>query len=174
MRNRKEKRMWEKLEYALLLGVALTGIVLMSCASLLDEITPADIPMESLEYAGYEPNEVGFYSLKKARTVLREVVTIHRDRLLDWEYNLKREQFLYEAAKGYLEPAIQEAREFQELLIGSAEQPLSILGLMTYLGFGGAGTLMGKNLLKRKKDYTPEEYAIGIEKAKNGAGKENS
>ena len=60
------------------------------------------------------------------------------------------------------------------VLIGSEDQPLSIMGMLSIAGFGGMGTLLGKNLLKRPKDYTPEEHDADVAVAFNAGAAKNA
>jgi len=145
----------------------LAGIGLMSCGSFLDQVTPSEVPKQTRAYLKADANDFGsFVSLHEAEQARRDVVTQHRDYLLDWEFELKKEDYLYQDAIGYLTPAIERSREMQAIIVGSEDQPFSLAWFITQAGFGGTIGLLAKNLLKRKKDYTPEEHFLDVERAK--------
>ncbi|KKK91814.1 hypothetical protein LCGC14_2709210, partial [marine sediment metagenome] len=69
----------------------------------------------------------------------------------------------YKDALGFIDQAIADSYALQALVIGSPENPISLLGLLAPLGLGA---FAGKELFKRGKDYSPEEYEAGLAKAK--------
>jgi len=151
----------------LLLIIGLVCIAITSCSSYLDRFTPSSLPGKSLEYTNKDPNDYGwFHSLYDAESLMQGIFSTRRDRLIDWEYWLKKDEAAYQDAKGYLEPAIAESRQVQEIAIGSEDQPYSILGLLSYLGIGGGGLLLGKEKLVGRNQCTREQHDLDVAKAK--------
>lgn len=151
----------------LLLFVGLICIAITSCGSYLDRFTPSNLPEKSLNYANKDPNDYGwFHSLYDAENLMQGILSTRRDRLIDWEYWLKKDEAAYQDAKGYLEPAIAESRQAQEIVVGSKDQPYSILGILSYLGIGGGALLLGKEKLVGRNQYTKEQHDADVTKAK--------
>jgi len=151
----------------MLLFIGLACIVIIGCNTYLDRFTPSNLPEKSLDYINKEPNDYGwFHSLYDAEQVMLKIISTRRDRLIDWEYWLKKDETAYQDAKGYLEPAIIESRQAQEIAIGSKERPYSILGIMSYLGIGGGALLFGKEKLTGSNHITKDKNNADIIKAK--------
>lgn len=155
----------KKWKYILTGLVCLIGLGLISCGSVLPRLMPSDVPKQTREYLATEPNDYGLYfTLYDAEEAFKDVLTLHRDRLLDWEYYLKKEENLYTDAKGYLEPQIAQSRESLGTIIGDENTPFSLAGILTLVGFSGLTGLIGKNM-KRGGDYTPEEHDLDVANA---------
>ena len=151
----------------LLLFVGLICMAITSCGSILDKYTPSNLPGKSLDYTNKDPNDYGwFHSLYDAENLMQEILSTRRDKLIDWEYWLKKEDAAYQDAKGYLEPAIAESLRMQEIVIGSEDQPYSILGILSYLGVGGGALFLGKEKLVGRNQYTKEQRDADIAKAR--------
>lgn len=157
-------RNW-KIILFLLIGVIC--ITITSCGSVLDRITPSNLPEKSLSYTNKDPNDYGwFHSLYDAENLMQGILSTRRNRLIDWEHWLKKDEAAYQDAKGYLEPAIAESRGAQEIFIGSKDQSYSILGILSYLGIGGGALLLGKEKFVGRNQYTKEQHDTDVAKAK--------
>lgn len=153
---------------AILVSVAVI-LGLIGCRAFIDRITPADIPEISIKYAGIEPNTVLIPTLNTAKDIRNKIIINHRNTQVDLLRLAADDKYAYQNAKGLIEANIKDAEEFQELIIGSEDQPYSILGLLAPLG---AGALVGKQFFRRKGDYTPEEFAAALIKEKEKLKKE--
>lgn len=67
-----------------------------------------------------------------------------------------------------VEYSIEESEIVQDVVIGSEQQPVSILGI---LGYSGIGLFAGR-LMKRKGDLDPKEVEVEKAKAKDDGRKE--
>lgn len=145
-----------------LLLVLVIGIV--GCRALLDDLTPAKIPERSKEYAEVTPEDIGgFPSLNDAADTRVEIIIKHRDTQIDLRRLAEDDTMAYKDALGFIDQAIADSYVLQAIVIGSPENPISLLGLLAPLGLGA---FAGKELFKRGKDYSPEEYEAGVAKAK--------
>ena len=152
-----------------LLLVVIIGIV--GCRALLDEVTPAKIPDRSKDYAEVTPEDIGgFPSLNDATDTRVEIIIKHRDTQIGLKRRAEDDTMAYKDALGFIDQAIADSYALQALVIGSPENPISLLGLLAPLGLGA---LAGKEFFKRGKDYSPEEYEAGVAKAK-GEGSNNA
>jgi len=137
---------------------------IMGCRALLDEVTPANLPDRSIDYSGLTPEDIGnFPSLADAKRARDEIIINHRDTQIGLKRKAEDDQMDYKDALGFINASIEDATGLQELLIGSPDNPISILGLLAPLGLGA---LAGKELFKRGKDYSPEEHEMALAKAK--------
>lgn len=155
----------KKIDYnaILLTLIGIIALTIIGCNTLLDSVTPCHLPTRSLAYVGTEPNSV-LPTLNSARILRNEIIIKHRDTQIDYLRLAEDDTLAYHDAKGWIENEITESQKLQDLFIGSAEQPFSILGI---LGSGGIGLAIGKSFFKRKKDYTPEEYQAAVATAIN-------
>ncbi len=145
-----------------LLLVLVVGIV--GCRALLDDLTPAKIPERSKEYAEVTPEDIGsFPSLGDATDTRVEIIIKHRDTQIGLKRRAEDDTMAYKDALGFIDQAIADSYTLQAIVIGSPENPISLLGLLAPLGLGA---FAGKELFKRGKDYSPEEYEAGVAKAK--------
>lgn len=142
--------------------IAIIGVV--GCRSLLDELTPARIRDRSADYAEITEEDIGIFpSVADATDTRIEIIIKHRDTQLDLKRLAEDDKLAYEDALGFINAAIEEAYVLQGLIIGSPENPISLLGLLAPLGLGA---FAGKEFFKRGKDYSPEQYEAGVAKAK--------
>lgn len=149
-----------------LVAVCIVSLVLISCRSVLDGITPANINDRSLDYAEVDLNSLGLIpSLADAKRVRTEIVIGHRDVQLDLKRLAQDDKLYYQDALGFIDASIAESQYVQDIVIGSEDQPFSLLGILAGLTGGAA---IGK-AMKRKGDYSPEEVEVEIAKAKNGS-----
>lgn len=155
-----------KWNYVILL-VAILCMAVVSCQSYLDMVTPAVIPERSLEYAEVDVNDLGFISLADAKDIRNTITIKHRDEQTDLIRKTNDDKAAYQDARQLITVNIEEAEYVQDLVVGSSDNPFSLLGL---IGPAGLGIFAGK-MLKRRGDYTPEEHKVEVEAARNGKEK---
>lgn len=155
----------------LLLGFSLVCVGLMSCGSMLDKVTPANIPERALSYIDKEPNDIanlfGINSLYDAKIVKDEITIKHRISQRDFLRMVEDDKVDFGDASGLIAQAVAESQAGQDLMIGSKDQPISILGIMASLGLGTGGLLLGKNKFHAKGDVTKEVHNAEVEAAYN-------
>jgi len=154
----------------LLVIVCVLSLSLIGCRSLLDRLTPAEIAKLSADYSGLEVpvvlEDIG--SLRDARKVRDAIIINHRTEQLDLLRLAQDDELRYKDAIGFIETSITAAENLQDLIVGSEGEPFSILGILA--GFTG-GAAIGK-MLKRKNDFSPQEVAEEVAKAKADVRKE--
>lgn len=142
--------------------VVLLGI--LGCRTLIDSITPSSIDRRAQEYSKITDKDIGEWkSLKDAVEVRKEIIINHRTEQIDLKRKAQDDKILYKDAIGFIDANIQESLDLQGIIIGGPDNPFSILGMLAPLGIGA---IAGSVFIKRRNDYTPEEYEAGIEKAK--------
>ena len=152
-----------KWNYVILL-VGIVCLAVVSCRTYLDMVTPAVIPERSLAYADVDPNDLGFISLADAKDIRNTITIKHRDKQTRLLRETTDDKVKFQDARQLITSNIDEAEYVQDLVVGSTDNPLSLLGL---LGPAGIGVFAGK-MLKRKGDFTPAEVEVEKEKARNG------
>lgn len=157
----------------LLLIVGLSALAIISCQSALDKVTPANKPGPALAYIEAEPNDFqlfgfNFYSLANARNTKYQVEVKHRSRRIELNRELQDDSLLHGDAINSVDYSIEESEIVQDIVIGSDQQPISILGIIA-----GAGISLpiGRSM-KRKGDLDPKEAEIEKAKAKEEGRKE--
>jgi len=161
----------------LTLCIAFVCIGLMSCGSMLDKVTPANIPERSLDYIDKEPNDVanlfGINSLYDAKIVKDEITIKHRTTQKEFLRMVEDDKLDFGDATGLIAQAVAESQAGQDLMIGAKDQPISILGIMASVGLGTGGLLLGKNKFHAKGDVTKDvheaELKAAYEQGKNEA-----
>ena len=152
--------MKDKLNWLLVL-VALLSIGMLSCGSIMDSITPTNISERSASYVD-EPNQAGLQSLSEAKEMRADIIVTHRDVNVKLKRLAQDDKYYYTIALGFIDGSIEEAEALQDLVVGDEAHPFSILGM---LGPLAGGAFVGKELFKRKKDYSPEVYDADVEAA---------
>ena len=157
----------------LLLFVGLSALAIISCRSAVDKVTPAARPGPALAYIEAEPNDFElfgfqFYSLADARDTKYQVELKHRSRRIELNRHLQDDSLQHGDAVNSVDYSIEESEIFQDIVIGSEQQPISILGI---LGGSGIGLFAGR-LMKRRGDLDPKEAEIEKAKAKEEGRKE--
>lgn len=158
--------MWKKLKSTLIILLCVAVFAVIGCRSLMDGITPAKIDARSSEYAGVEEKQFGFGSLADAEYIKKEIIIRHRDGQLNLRRVAQDDKLKYQDALGFIDANIEEARVLQGFIIGSEDNPISLLGLLAPIGLAG---IAGKMFLKRPGDYTPQDFdtAVAAIKAEN-------
>ena len=160
--------MWDKIKTftrnTVVSLMLLSVVAVIGCRAVVDSLTPAEINQRAKDYSKVEPEVIGDWeSLNDAKKVRTEIVINHRDEQIDLKRMAQDDKIKYQDALGFIDANIENATALQELMIGSAENPISILGMLAPMGLG---TLAGAVLIKRGKDYSPEQYEAGVAKAK--------
>ena len=147
----------------LLTIVCIASLAIISCRSLMDRVTPCTVTEQSYEYVkgsldGFKEID-SLFSVKKLHT---EIVIKHRTTQINFLRLAEDDDLDHSDAIGFINANIKEAEYLQGIVIGSEDQPLSLLGILA--GFTG-GAAIGR-ALKRKGDYSPAEMEEVVAKAK--------
>lgn len=160
--------MKNKLNYLLTI-VCIVSLGIISCRSMMDRITPTTVTEQSYEYVHETLN--GFKeidSLHNVKKLHNEIVIKHRTDQIDLKRLAEDDELDYSDAIGFIDANIAEASHLQDIIVGSGDQPFSLLGLLA----GATGGAAIFNMKKRKGDFSPEEFTAGTEKAKREGLKE--
>ncbi|KKL60959.1 hypothetical protein LCGC14_2200130 [marine sediment metagenome] len=145
-----------------LILVVVLGI--LGCRTLIDSITPSDIDKRAQEYSKVPDKDIGKWkSLNDAVEVRKEIIIKHRTEQIDLKRKAQDDKILYKDAIGFIDANIQESLDLQGIIIGGPDNPFSVLGMLAPFGIGA---IAGSVFIKRRNDYSPEEYETGVEKAK--------
>lgn len=139
-------------KHYIMLIVGLCCLTILGCASFVDMLTPVRVSDASYDYLNIE-SDGGWVSLDKARQMRNEIIITHRDNQIKYLRDAEDDKMYFNDAI-IIQENIKSAEELQTLMIGSETQPFSVLGILA-----GAfpGLALGGALLKRPKDYTPEQ-----------------
>lgn len=150
----------------LVVFAALLCVTVISCRSFVDKITPANLDEQVRVLANVEPNDFGLLgpTLHDLKNIKNQLIVQHRQEKLTHVRQVEDLDFIYPFAFGILDFDIQDAKEVQQIVIGSESNPVSILGILAGFGLTGIGTAIGRKYLKRPGDYTPEEVEVAITK----------
>lgn len=152
----------------LLMIVCILCMVAIGCRSVVDSITPADLPKATATYIGADPN-TRFISLYEAKEIKQDVLVKHRETQKEMLRRAQDDKDYYQDAIGFITTAIAESMQLQTTVIGDENSP-GLLGYLAGLSGLGGGLLAGRNLLRRPGDLTKEEVEIELKKAKVGGG----
>ena len=155
--------MKDKKNYLLVAGCVIC-LAIISCRSMMDRFTPCTVTEQSYEYIHGSPD--GFReidSLHNVKKLYNEIVIKHRTEQIDYLRAAEDDDYASTDAIGFITANIKEAEYLQGVIVGSEDQPFSLLGIMA--GFTG-GAAIGK-MLKRKGDYSPAEVEEVVARAKN-------
>ncbi len=147
----------------LLIVLCVATMAILGCGSLIDNFTPAEVSRVAADYGEVELD--GITTLKNAKQVRVGIAIKHRNVQTNLRREAEDDSFLHGVANQFIDTSISEAETLQSIVIGSPENPYSLLGLLAPLGLGG---IIGKTYMKRKGDFSPEEHEAEIVKAKNG------
>jgi hypothetical protein len=122
----------------------------MGCSDLMDSVTPCRIPQKTQEYLEIDKS---ITSLLDAKELALDVDIKHRDVLVACQRVVEDDEYEYELAQE-IRNTIITSGEFQDAVIGSAEQPFSVMGVLAGAGLLGAGARFLPR--KREKDLEKE------------------
>ena len=147
----------------LLVVTCIVCLAIISCRSMMDRFTPCTQTEQSYEYVhgsldGFKEID-SLHNVKKLRT---EIIIKHRTEQVDYLRAAEDDDYASTDAIGFITGNIKEAEYLQGVVVGSEDQPFSLLGIIA--GFSG-GAAIGK-MLKRKGDYSPTEMEEVVAKAK--------
>ena len=147
----------------LLVVACVLCLAAISCRSLMDRVTPCTVTEQSYEYVngsldGFKEID-SLYNVKKLHN---EIVIEYRTAQINFLRLAEDDKLAHADAIGFIDANIKEAEYFQGVIVGSEDQPFSLLGILA--GFTG-GAAIGR-ALKRKGDYSPTEMEEVVAKAK--------
>lgn len=145
-----------------LVVVCMLALIGIGCRGLMDRLTPADLSPHVSGYLDIEHKDL--VSLHEATQIKDQVIIKHRNTQTDLLRQAQDDETYYQDAITFVRESIAEAKQLQDLIVGSEDQPFSILGILA--GFTG-GAAIGR-AIKRKGDYSPAEVRELVAKAKNG------
>ena len=131
--------------------VCMTILFIFGCQTVVDRITPASVAPQAPEYVGQDVKDI--YSLYELKLMKDTIAIQHRDKQLELLRSAEDDTYAFNDAKGFIEPAIQEADALQAKVIGDDNNPLSVSGLLFML----TGGVVGRSFFRRPGDLTPEE-----------------
>ena len=149
----------------ILITLILVGVLtVLGCRTLVNSITPSDIDNRAQKYSKVTDNYIGKWkSLNDAIEVRKEIIIEHRTEQIDLKRKAQDDKILYKDAIGFIDVNIQESLDLQGIVVGGPDNPFSVLGMLAPFGIGAVA---GSVFIKRRNDYTPEEYEVAVEKAK--------
>jgi len=158
----KGTKMKDKKNYLLVVACILC-LAIISCRSTMDRFTPCTVTEQSYEYVhesldGFKEID-SLHNVKKLRT---GIVIKHRTDQIGYLRAAEDDDNANSDAIGFITGNIKEAEYLQGVIVGSEDQPFSLLGILA--GFSG-GAAIGR-ALKRKGDYSPTEVEEVVAKAK--------
>ena len=138
-------------------------LAIISCRSMMDRFTPCTQTEQSYEYVhgsldGFREID-SLHNVKKLRT---EITIKHRTEQIGYLRAAEDDDYANSDAIGFITGNIEEAEYLQGVVVGSEDQPFSLLGILA--GFSG-GAAIGR-MLKRRGDYSPTEMEEVVAKAK--------
>lgn len=134
----------------LLCLVCLAGV---SCGGFIDRFTPCEVTEQSMEYANRDFPPLGIMTLYEAKQIRERIKIRHRVSQISLKRLAQDDKMEHTDALGFIEENIIASENFQNVVVGSKDDPLSLMGL---LGTAGLGLFAGR-LLKRKNDSSPAE-----------------
>ena len=138
-------------------------LAIISCRSMMDRFTPCTVTEQSYEYGhGSLDGFREIDSLHNVKKLYNKTVIKHRTEQIGYLRAAEDDDYASTDAIGFITGNIKEAEYLQGVIVGSEDQPFSLLGILA--GFTG-GAAIGR-ALKRKGDYSPEEVETVVAKAK--------
>ena len=134
----------------LLCLVCLAGV---SCGGFIDRITPCEVTEQSMTYADREFPPLGIMTLHEAKQIRERIRIKHRVTQLSLKRLAQDDKLGNDDAIKFIDSNIVASESFQDTVVGSIDNPMSIMGL---LGVGSVSLMAGR-LMKRKNDYSPAE-----------------
>lgn len=130
--------------------VCLAGV---SCGGFIDRFTPCEVTEQSMEYANREFPPLGIMTLHEAKQIKERIIIKHRVSQLTAKRIAEDDKYAHDDAIKYIDSNITASESFQDTVVGSVDNPMSIMGL---LGVSSVGLMAGR-LMKRKNDVSPAE-----------------
>lgn len=149
----------------LLCLICLAGI---SCGGFIDRLTPCEIAVQSTDYAECEFPALGIMTLHEVKQIRERIKIKHRVSQTSLKRLAEDDKVNHDDALGFIVANIAASENFQEIVIGSTDNPMSIMGL---LGVSGLGLMAGR-MMKRRQDKSPTEVEEIVAAAKTSIRKE--
>ena len=134
----------------LLCLVCLAGV---SCGGFIDRFTPCEVTEQSMEYANRDFPLGGIMTLYEAKQIRERIRIKHRYEQVSIMRLAQDDKSEHADAIKFINSNITASENFQETVVGSVDNPMSIMGL---LGVGSISLMAGR-MLKRKNDASPAE-----------------
>lgn len=131
--------------------ICMVILFIFGCQTIVDRITPAAVAPQAPSYIGETPKDI--YSLYRLKLMKDAIAIQHRDKQLELLRAAEDDTYGFNDAKGFIEPAIQEANALQERIIGDDGNPYSVSGLLFLL----TGGVVGRSFFRRPGDLTVDE-----------------
>ena len=147
--------------WLLVLG-AVMCLAVLGCSALIERVLPAEYDKVAALYVGDDPNTAGIVSLHKLRQKKNVIIVKHRNVQTSLLRQAQDDDYDYELVVGFVDASIARTEELWAVVVGSEDQPFSIIGILA----GAFPALMVGRLLKRKGDFTPQEHDADVTKAK--------
>lgn len=136
----------------ILLIVGLLALAIMGCAPILDSFTPTRVPQAVENYLEKDIGKGNWTSLMSAQEVRCEMELKHAFGSLE-----------YDAAKIQLDAMIALSKDWQTKIVGSFENPNSLMGILA-----AAGLFAGGLFTKKPGTYTKDQVEVIVAKRLNG------
>jgi hypothetical protein len=140
---------------------------------MLDEVTPTIVEDQPFEYVGKTVPHNFFsrnlVSLAQAKALEDGIVIDHRNNQMEHLRALEDDKYAHDAALGFVQASIKASEQFQQTMVGSEGNPLSLMGLIGMTGLGG---FIGRQYFRKPGDFSPEQHEADVEKAKEAMRKE--
>lgn len=141
------------LKNVLLMLICLVSIAGISCGGFIDRITPCEVTEQSMTYADREFPPLGIMTLYEAKQIKERIIIKHRVSQLSVRRIAEDDKYAHDDAIKFIDTNITASENFQDTVVGSVDNPMSIMGL---LGVGSISLVAGR-MMKRKNDYSPAE-----------------
>ena len=135
-----------------MLVIGLLALGIMGCAPILDSFTPTRIPTAVENYLGEEIGQKNWTSLMTAQEIRCEMELKHAFGSLE-----------YEAAKIQLDAMITLSKDWQTKIVGSFDNPNSLMGILA-----AAGLFAGGLFTKKPGTFTKDQVESIVAKRLNG------
>ena len=138
----------------LLVVVCLFAFAILGCGTLTDHVMPCAIDARVTDYVDVNvPTVWGFTSLYHAKDVAMRIEVQHRTQQLVHYRALQDDDLLHSDAAQSARVAIAEGKVFKDIVVGSEDSPVSLMGMLA----GGAPALLLGRAMKRKQDFSTED-----------------
>ena len=146
----------------LLMLVCLICLAGISCGGFIDRLTPCEITIQSTDYAEREFPPLGIMTLYEVKQIKDRIKIKYRVEQTSLKRLAEDSKSAHDDALGFIVANITASENFQSIIVGSPDNPMSIMGL---LGVSGLGLVAGR-MMKRKNDLSPDEVNEVVAKAK--------
>jgi hypothetical protein len=121
-----------------------------------------------MAYADREFPPLGIMTLYEAKQIRERITIKYRVEQLSLKRLAQDSKFEHGDAIRFIDTNITDSMNFQDIVVGSVDNPMSIMGL---LGVGGISLMVGR-MQKRKNDLTPAEHQEIVVAAKTAVRNE--